>query len=62
MAEIGERHHNAALTDEDVAMIRQLYVCRHAQYGSKPLSQWYNVHQNTILKIVRYESRTMPTK
>lgn len=50
---IGEKHHKAKLTDNDIVRIRKLYSSK--QYIQKQLAKIFGVSQRTISLIVRGE-------
>lgn len=52
---IGDDHHNAKLSDEDVELIRRLF-----EEGLRPpeIAEKFETSVNTIYGIVKYRSRT----
>lgn len=51
----GENNPSSKLTWEEVNYIRKVYIPRHKEYGTIPLSKRFNVHKKTISRIVRNE-------
>lgn len=49
---VGENVKNAKLTTEQVAKIRETYICGDKTYGAKPLARKYGVSPATIKNIV----------
>ena len=52
---IGEHHHRAKLSDEDVEFIRDIYDEGFASYST--LAKVFNVHKATIADIVNFRKR-----
>lgn len=47
-----EKNQNAVLTQEDVDLIRKLYIPRDKEFGIKPLANKFGVHFKTIQAVV----------
>lgn len=51
----GTRNGQAKLTDEEVALIRSLYIPRHRELGGSALSRRFGVSQQHISSIVNFQ-------
>lgn len=52
---IGESHHRAKLSDEDVELIRDIYDEGFASYST--LAEVFKVHKSTISDIINFRKR-----
>lgn len=52
----GSSHHNAKLTEHQVAMIRTEYVRQSSAHGQYALARKYGVGQRTISKVLNFET------
>lgn len=52
---IGEEHHNATLSDDDVDMIRELHEEHGLSYNQ--LADKFDVPKSTIKSICKYDTR-----
>lgn len=52
---IGEDHHNAKISDEDVELMRKLW---DEGLTGPEIAEKFEVNVNTVYGIVRYQSRT----
>jgi ribosome-binding protein aMBF1 (putative translation factor) len=53
---IGEGHHNATITDETVAVIRELHEDRG--WGYRRIAKHLSLRWQTVAKIARYQRRS----
>lgn len=52
---IGDSHHRATLTDDEVELIRTIH--EEGKIGYRTLAKFYGVSRSTIAKICKYERR-----
>lgn len=52
----GEKHPNSILTEEQVKFIKENYVPRHKDFGTRALSRKFNVGQKTISDLLNNKS------
>ena len=48
----GERNGNAKLTEKDVIWIREHYIKKDKDYGTKAIAQKYNIGETTVREII----------
>lgn len=53
---VGEQHHNAKLTWEDVDYIRKNYIHRDKQFGIAALARKFNLSPKTVRSVVMHET------
>lgn len=54
---IGESHHRARLTDDQVDAIRELHEDEHNPWGYRRLAKHFNVSKSTVRDICQYRIR-----
>lgn len=59
---IGESHHRASLTDDEVDLVRELNEAMPREHDYRGLAWMFSTTINTIKKICRYERRACTPK
>ena len=53
LRKIGEEHHKSKLTEEQVKWIRQHYIPRHREFGTRALGRKFKVHPSLIGYVIK---------
>jgi hypothetical protein len=53
LKKIGEEHHKSKLTEEQVKWIRQHYIPRHREFGTRALGRKFKVHPSLIGYVIK---------